>query len=223
VTHEQVLLFEDFETRPDGPLPADWWVEGGERVWVERGRLHVRADPAGAKGPGGVCTVWHRRAFEGDIRVEFDACVVGSGIDANNINLFLLYSDPSGRPLYDSRAARAGAGYDLYHGLNGYIFTFLNDAEAEGGRLDDGSTKARFRMRRCPGFRFVAEAFGYHCRKGVVYHVAVTRRGGRLTYAVDGTTFLSWDDDAPLDRGHIGLRTYRTHLWWDNIRVVRPG
>jgi len=220
MNHENVLLFEDFEGRADRSAPPDdWWVEGGERVWIEDGHLRVKADPPGARDPGYVCTVWHRKVFAGDLLVAFDAHVLSSSVDANNVNFFLFYSDPSGKDLYDTRASRADAAYSHYHDLDGYIITFLNDVEGEGGRAADGTTKARFRMRRCPGFQRVDEAFDYHCRRGVTYHVTVTRRAGRLTCAVDGKVFLDWTDDVPLREGHIGLRTYRTDLWWDNLRV----
>jgi len=38
---------------------ANWWVEGGERVWVENGRLQMKADPATGTA-GNVATVWRR-------------------------------------------------------------------------------------------------------------------------------------------------------------------
>ena len=38
---DSVVLFEDFSEGMD-----NWWVEGGERVWVEDGHLRVAADPA---------------------------------------------------------------------------------------------------------------------------------------------------------------------------------
>jgi len=218
----QPLLFEDFEGHEHGAAwKADWWVEGGERVWIESGHLHMKADPPGERDRGYVCTVWHKRPFGGDLRVQFDAHVVASSVDANNINFFLFYSDPRGTPLFATRTERADAAYPHYHKLNGYIFTFLNDTQGEGGRAPDGTPKARFRMRRCPGFRLVDEAYDYHCRKGLTYHVTVTRQEGRLTYAVDGQVFLRWNDDEPLSEGHIGLRTFRTDLWWDNIQVER--
>ena len=117
---ETVLYEENFDALPDGsPPPSDWWVEGGERVRVESGRLYVSANPPAGAAPGCVCTVWNRNVLRGDLRVEFDACVVASTIDANNINLFLYYCDPSGAPLYDTRAGRASAEYGLYHRLNG--------------------------------------------------------------------------------------------------------
>jgi len=217
---EHVLFFEDFEGyEDDSSSPADWWVEGGEKTWIEAGHLRVQANPEGDHQPGYVCTVWNRKIFSGDLRVDFDAHIVDSTIHANNVNFFLLYSDPSGRPLYESRDSRAGGEYQFYHKLNGYIFTFLNDRDGSAGRYEDGSTKARFRMRRCPGFQLMTETYGYHCRKDVPYHITIVKQGGRLTFAVDGTVYLEGYDDRPWTEGLIGLRTFQTDLWWDNINV----
>lgn len=196
-----------------------WWVEGGERVWVEDGRLHVKADNPKIPG-GGVATVWWKRPHPASFTVEFDAHVVESSIQANNINLFFSYADPAGRPLYDTREQRRSAAYNLYHKLDGYIVTFLNDAEAAGGRHPDGATKARVRIRRNPGFRLLNETFTGDCVAGKTYRLAVTKRGGKITVAVDGREVLSADDPQPLAGGLLGLRTFRTWLWWDNISVT---
>ena len=212
---ERIILQDDFERSPDGAMPDGWWAEGGERVWVEGGRLRVKADPADPKGAGNACTVWHKQPFGGNVRVTFDAHVVGSSCDANNINLFLFYSDLAGRPLFDSRAERASGGYDLYHNLNGYIVTFLNDTEQSPPR-------ARLRLRRCPGFQRVSETFGYECRRGVTYHIDLTRQSGRLIYSVDDRPLLDWTDPAPLVAGHFGFRTWRTDLWFKDLRIVQP-
>ncbi len=212
----RIILLEDFSQGMDR-----WWVEGGERVWIEDGRLRVKADPDG-NGRGRVATVWCKVPLPADVRIEFDAHVIKSSLDVNNINFFFCYSDPSGRPLFDTRQERAAGEYKLYHNLNGYIFTFLKDAGHEAGLRADGSAKARFRMRRCPGFKLMAQTFGYHCEAGRTYHVTVTKRGGELTYAVDGTVYLQQTDPQPLPGGLLGLRTFRTDLWWDNIKVRRP-
>lgn len=207
------LVFEDFE-EPGPGLPEGWWVEGGQRVWVENGRLRVKADPVDKNAPGHVCTVWYGLPLSGDVRVEFDAQVVGSTRGVNNINFFLFYSDPAGKALHDTRAERSDADYGRYHELNGYIFTFLN-----AGAERDG--KARMRMRRCPGFKLIAETYDHHCRPGTTYHVTITRRGGRITFSVDGKVYLKAEDARPWTKGLFGLRTFRTELWWDNIRVTR--
>ncbi|MFB3830041.1 MAG: DUF1961 family protein [Bryobacteraceae bacterium] len=192
---------------------ADWWVEGGERVWVEDGRLHMRADNPKTPG-GGVCTVWNRAPHPGDFELEMDAHVVSSSTNANNVNLFFSYSDPAGAPLETTREARSSAEYGLYHKLNGYIVTFLNDTESNSG-------KARVRIRRNPGFRLLAETFTYHCRRGQTYHLRLTKRGGDIRFAVDGRELLRATDPEPLAGGHFALRTFRTWLWWDNVRM-RP-
>lgn len=224
---ETTLFFEDFEKGGDSEkLPKGWWAEGGEKVWVADGKLHVRANAEGrvAKDRSNVsnyvCTVWNETEFKGDIRVEFDAHVVASVPGVNNINFFLLYSDPSGKPIYETRAARVSGDYHFYHTLNGYIVTFLQGQEHIRTYHPDGTAKARFRMRRCPGFRLIHETFGHHCRKSVTYHITFTKKRGVLTYAVDGTTCLRAEDPEPLTHGIIGLRTFRTELWWDNIKVV---
>ena len=219
---DEVLISEDFEGYDEGAPPGEnWWVEGGQAVAVEGGRLRVRANPEGQGQPGYVCTVWHKTPLSGDLTVTCDTQVIASTVKANNVNFFLLYSDPGGEPLYDTRGSRVQAAYADYHDLNGYIFTFLNDWRAEGGRHPDGGTQARFRMRRCPGFQLMTETYGSDCREGKTYHVAIARRGGELTFAVDGQVYLRGEDPEPLAEGLFGFRTFQTDLWWDNLRVVR--
>jgi hypothetical protein len=210
---ERAVVDEDFSSGM-----KNWWSEGGERVWVEDGRLHMKAD--NPKVPGGaVATAWLRTPVAGDFRLEIEAHVVSSSIAANNINLFFCYSDPSGQPLQQTRESRRNAEYALYHKLNGYIVTFLNDFEAEGGRHQDGSTKARYRIRRNPGFNLLSEKFADHCSQGTTYKIGVTKRGGDIQLSIDGKEVLAAKDPDPLPGGLIGLRTYRTYLWWDNLKV----
>jgi hypothetical protein len=218
----EVLLSDDFGGYPEGSTPGgDWWVEGGQEVRIQDGRLRVKANPEGDHQPGFVCTVWHKAVLSGDVELTCDTQVIASTVKANNINFFLFYSDPSGRPLYETRASRASAAYADYHYLNGYIFTFLNDWRAEGGRRPDGTTKARFRMRRCPGFQLMTETYDSECREGVTYKVTIRRKGGELTFAVDGHVYLKDVDPEPLAEGLFGFRTFQTDLWWDNLKVVR--
>lgn len=218
------LIAEDFDRLPDGSgVPEGWWVEGGERVWIEQGRLRVRANPKddaiAADRHNLVCTVWCPQPVQGDVRIAFDACVLASETDVRNINVFFLYSDPSGRPLHGTRHERQDAAYESYHGLNGYILTFLADVPKSRQYHADGTPKARLRLRRCPGFQLVDETHDYHCQIGRVYHVELVRVGGRVTGAVDGTVYLRWEDPTPPAGGLVGFRTFRTDLWFDNLRV----
>ena len=212
---ESILYSENFDAYQNGDtLPEGWWVEGGEKVWIEDGHIRVKADPPEKNAPGYVCTVWYNQAFSGNVQVDFDARVLSSTINSNNINFFLFYTDPNGRPLLDTKEDRADGAYRHYHALNGYIFTFLNAGP-------DKDNKARMRMRRCPGFELLTETYDYHCRENVTYHVTITRKDGQLTLAVDGTVYLKEKDPDPWPEGLIGLRTYHTDLWYDMITVKK--
>jgi hypothetical protein len=60
--------------------------------------------------------------------------------------------------------------------------------------------------------------------KGRTYHFKVTRQGTLLTWAIDGETFLSWDDANPLEgSGHdrFGFGTWATDAYFDNLEI-RP-
>lgn len=222
------ILHEDFAVEQpvekDGVIQArhSWWNEGGERVWIEDGRLHVKADPEDANDPDEVATVWCTTPFSGNVRIEMDAHVVSSSIGANNINVFFLYSDPMGKPLFDSRESRADGAYRHYHQLNGYIVTFLRDRQEESGLTPEGHPHARIRLRRCPDFQLVNATYDeMGVKHGITYRLAIERKNGTITFEVDGKQFLEWTDPDPLQEGLLGLRTFRTYLWWDNIRVVQ--
>ena len=187
-----------------------WWTEGAEHVWVEDGRLRVWSDPTEPNGKSHMATVWCRRALPANFEFEADAHVESSASATNNINLFLSYSDPTGRPLEETRDTRQSADYKLYHSLNGYIVTFLND-----------KGRARVRLRRCPGFELLAETHAGECRTGVTYRLMVRKEGGTLAFSVDGKELARATDPRPWPGGLLGLRTYRTRLWCDNV-VVRP-
>lgn len=212
----KVLYEEDFSKGMD-----DWWVEGGQKVWVQDGALHMQANPPKRGEPGFVCTAWCKRQFPGDVVVEYDATVLDSAIEANNINFFLCYSHPEeGKTLLSTREDRADANYRKYHDLNGYIFTFLKSFPRDKHAHPDGTRMGRYRMRRCPGFQLLTETYADYCERGVTYHCKIVKKGGYVAFYVDGKKYLEETDPAPLEGGQIGLRTFMTYLTWDNIRVT---
>lgn len=212
-----VLYAEDFDSYEDGELPHGWWLEGGEAVYIEDGRLVIKADPETERAPGHAATVWNKNQFSGNVQVEFDVHVVASSINVNNINFFLHYTHPGGNStLYETRNFRLDGMYDHYHDLNGYIFTFVNTRRTE-------KDEARFRMRHCPGFGLMNENYAYHCHKGQTYHVTITKQGDSLSHAVDGTVYLQGvDEKYNWTEGLMGFRTFHTDLWIDNFKVTRP-
>jgi hypothetical protein len=193
---------EDFSGGMD-----QWWSEGGERVWVEGGRMRMWADDL--KHPGGnVATAWSERPLPVDFELEVDAHVDSSSLGVNNINLFFSYTDPNGTPLKQTRDSRKSAAYNLYHQLNGYIITFVRE---EG--------KARMRIRRNPGFVLLAESRDGESDAGVTYTLNVRKQNGEIIFRINGREMVRAKDPKPWGEGLLGLRTFRTQLWWDNVRV----
>jgi len=206
---EEVIFREHFDY-PDGPLPKGWWSEG-DKADIQDGRLYVDADT----GQFRRSTIWLDQVFSGDLRVDYDACVLASTDIANNMNFFFLYSDTSGKPLYESRQTRSDGDYPGYHNLNGYIFTNV---------ANGSESPARFRFRDCPGFNLVSESFRYESKKRTVYHTTIEKRGNHFRYSINDTVVLDTTDDqfnTLHDRGLMGFRTWHTELWWDNFVVTR--
>jgi hypothetical protein len=206
---DRVILKEHFNY-PDGPLPSNWWSEGNSAK-IRNGRLYVNADTAPFKR----ATVWLNREFHGNLRIEYDACILSSRDKANNLNFFFLYSDPNGQALRDSGTKRQDGNYPRYHSLNGYIITNVANGK---------EVPARHRLRCCPGFNLVTENYHYENKQRNIYHIIIEKRNNNLTYYVDGQVILkaSADKFTQLhERGLLGFRTWHTELWWDNLVVTQ--
>lgn len=197
----------------------NYWAESGEGAWVEDNFLYQRADPKDLETRRH-STIWCETKLPADVEISVTAEVIESQLGANNINFFLSYSDPPGGTMYETRAGRDDGAYSHYHELDGYIFTFLRDFRNLAPVNEDGSAKARYRMRRCPGFALVDERFGEQCEAGVPYRLSFFKKGGSLRFAVDGETRLEYEDASPHGGGYFGFRTFQTYLRWSDLRVV---
>ena len=215
VSAEKVLFQEDFNTYGGlSTLPDGWWHEGSNAVRIENGHLRADANLDNNGEDYDASTIWLEKVFTGDIRVEFDAHILASEEDKNNINFFFLFSDPSGEPVSESKNERADGKYGKYHTLEGYVFTFLANGNPD---------KARFRFRDDPGFNLLQENFAYECKQHKTYRITITKIANRITYAVDGTVYLDMIDDVSNPEhvsGIIGFRTWHTDLWWDNLKIT---
>ena len=201
----------------------NYWAEGGEAAWVADNRLYQKAnpvDPGERAINGGVSTIWCRTPFPADVEIRVKACVVSSAVGANNINLFLSYAARESETLEGTRDQRTNGDYPHYHELDGYIFTFLRDWQYTGELGGENPDKpARYRMRRCPGFKLLTEKHEGLCEQGTVYDLKIRKQGGQLSISVDGQLILEATDPTPLEGGHFGFRTFRTELWWSDLEV----
>ncbi|MCB0629180.1 MAG: DUF6250 domain-containing protein [Saprospiraceae bacterium] len=212
ISGTQPSFFDAFDY-PEGPLPENYWSEGAPAE-IRDGHLYVNANLPDQQA----ATVWLRREWSGDLLIRFKAHVLASAKERNNINFFLLYSDPLGTPLEDTRDQRSDGRYARYHDLNGYLFTYVQEPDS----AEDAP--ARFRFRDVPGFdHLLAERYTYTGEGQTTRQIAIEKRGDRISYSVDDQLIFSVRDtmyNRPHTRGLIGFRTFGTELWWDDLSVT---
>lgn len=215
---EGTIIYQESFDGPDtnwAELPAGWWFEGdasGAQARVEAGRLRLKAD----QKDGQAGTLWLEQPLPDNFEVEYDVRVSGAIDQSNNINTFLLFRDPTGTPLVQSRDNRSDGAFKHYTRgrLEGVVVTFLANGEP---------SPARLRLRRVPPFDPpIQEIHAHHARQGYTYHIRIRVQGNHIQYFVDHTKRLEGTID-PFTishlKAHLGLRTWQTDISWDNIRI----
>ncbi|ANH83570.1 hypothetical protein A8C56_23660 [Niabella ginsenosidivorans] len=203
-------LFTEHFDYPDGEPPGSFWSEGNA-VTIRNGRLRIDADTAVPRAS----SVWLDKEIIGDVSIEFDVYLLSSADDANNINVFFMYSDPSGKPLRQTAATRQDGLYRKYHQLNGFIVT----------NVTNGDTSAiRYRFRKNPGFKLMAEARQYRNIRGKKVHIKLIRKGNHFEYWEDRNKVLDLVSSEPgesYNKGLFGFRTWHTALEIDDLLIKR--
>lgn len=186
-----------------------WTLEGPADVTVAQNELHVATKPA-ADGTNPGATLWWRDELPADVLIEFMAGAELSAEDnAANLNLILQAREADGSPYRPGRSGK----YDEYHSFPNYILT-----------LTGGFQEGWARVRRNPGLGLLAENRGIRSEPGKNYHVRVALTGGRIRCWLNGRLIHDVRDANPLPGGRLALRTWRSRVWWSDVRIyaLRP-
>jgi hypothetical protein len=174
-----------------------WLVEGDGEFSLRDGRLHVATSQA---------TIWWRTPLPDDVAVTMTAAVDPPAQEnAANLNLFFHARELDGSPY---RFGRSPA-YDEYQRIPNYIATLT-------GGFQDGWS----RLRRDPGFELLSEDHRARSDVGRTYRIRVMIAAGRIRYWLDGKLIHDVRDPKPLPGGHFALRTWRSRVWWSDIRFA---
>ena len=197
------------ETFADDAWRQRWTVEGHAEVAVASGTLRVTTQPApDGTTPG--ATLWWGEALPADVLIEFMAGAdLPAEDNAANLNLILHAREADGSAY---RAGRSGK-YGEYQQVPNYILT-----------LTGGFQEGWARVRRNPGFNLLAENRALRSEPGRNYHVRVAITGGRIRCWIDGQLVHDVRDPNPLPGGRFALRTWRSRVWWSDLRIyaLRP-
>jgi hypothetical protein len=185
------------ESFSDATWRDRWIVEGDSEFSARDGRLHVATSQA---------TLWWHEALPPDVSIEMKAGVdLPAENNAANLNLFFHARELNGAPYRFGRSAR----YEEYHSIPNYLAT-----------LTGGVQEGWSRLRRNPGFEILSEDKSTRSEVGRTYGIRVVIAGGRLRYWLDGKLIHDARDPKPLPGGHFALRTWRSRVWWSDIRFA---
>ena len=192
------------ETFADESWTRRWTVEGRADIAAVDGRLAVTtvAAPDG-ENPG--ATLWWREPLPANVLVEFTAGArLPAEDNAANLNLIFHAREPDGSPYRPGRSGK----YGEYHSLPNYILT-----------LTGGFQEGWARVRRNPGFKLLAENQEIRSEPGQTYRVRVAITDGRIRCWIDGRLVHDVRDPQPLHGGQFALRTWRSRVWWSDLRI----
>jgi|GEM_PF-1004096 Domain of Unknown Function (DUF1080). len=193
------------ETFADETWRERWVVEGDPEAVAREGRIHVVTprEPSASDA----ATLWWREPLPANVLIEFTAGSTFPADETNaaNLNLFVHARELDGGAY---RFGRSGS-YGEYHKIPNYIFTLT-------GGFQEGWARAR----RNPGFHLVSEDRTWRSEVGQSYRFRVLIAGGRLRCWIDGKQVHDFRDPDPLPDGHFALRTWRSRVWWSDVRVA---
>ena len=174
-----------------------WFVEGHGDFSIRDGRLHAATPQA---------TIWWRQPLPPDVSITLTAGVdLPAENNAANLNLFFHARERDGSRYRFGRSAE----YEEYHQIPNYIVTLT-------GGFQDGWS----RLRRDPGFALLSEDRSIRSDPGRTYRIRAMIAGGRIRYWLDGTLVHDVRDPHPLSGGSFALRTWRSRVWWSDIRFA---
>ncbi|OAM90497.1 DUF1080 domain-containing protein [Termitidicoccus mucosus] len=181
-----------------------WVVEGNAALEARNGRLHAVTGQPPASNQS--ATLWWREPLPANVLVEMTAgaAPVGGEANAANLNLFFHARELDGAPYHFGRSGD----YPEYHRIPNYIIT-----------LTGGFQPGWSRVRRNPGFAMLAEEPSTRSEPGQTYRIRTLIAGGRIRYWLDNRLVHDTRDPEPLPGGHFALRTWRSQVWWSDIRI----
>lgn len=175
-------------------------------------------------------TVWYNQKLEGDVTVEYDACLMDEGREGDRVsdmNCFWMASDPMAKDgsVFRRLKQRGGAFANSYqmqlyymgYGGNNNTTTRFRRYAAEGnGELDDKGmpvTKPAVLVEYTdPAHLNVPNKWR---------HIRVETYHGRTRYFMDGECLVDYNDPEPLTSGWFGLRSTWSRMKVTGFKVTR--
>lgn len=194
---------------------APWAVEQmpGGTVKVREGRLEIE-DQAG-------CTVWWRERLTAPVTIRYKVTAISRGgpLDrVSDINCFWMANDSrSAAPPFVKEQARSGKFSDYDSLLTYYVGFGGNHNTTTRFRRYDGTAARPLRAEHD------LSAARFLLKPNQTYEIRLVARDGRAEFWRDGERIFTFEDPAPLPGGWFALRTVKSHLLIEDLRIESGG
>ncbi len=219
----EILFKDDFRNPAD--TGANYIIEGG-KVSIADGRLHLQANPsdAGDTYPN-EAGVWIRKAFDGDLSIEFEMTSLSANRNAADLQLFMFFNAADGSPIGSLFTSKGVLPMKVLKEQKGLIaIDFANTAERDG-KVRSGTivnSPTCLLMYGCPGGTVISNTFTSSFYVGKSYKIKAEYRDHKLLFYIDGALSAQGEDpDGGKRQGAIGFRTYMNDLAISNLVIRR--
>jgi hypothetical protein len=173
-------------------IGTDFWSSGGHYRVVDGWLL----SPGVKNNP-----LWLKAKLPQNVAIDFDVKSLSPEGDIK----FEVFGDGSDH----------ASGYVLIHGGWNNSLSIIARLDEHGAKLQAGQEiKSDTRTR--------VEANPFPVQVGKTYHWRIERRGGLITWLIDGQKFMEFNDPAPLvgsRHDRMGFSSWEAQLSFDNLRV----
>jgi len=189
-----------------------WMPEAEDRYRLSYLEADSSLDIKASKG----LTLWYKLPFEGDIRIQYEACVVDGGdlLDrVSDLNCFWMASDPVYPDSIFARKHFRESSFGRYYSLQLYYMGFGgNQNTTTRFRRYDGNYDDFHKNMKRPEVLSEYKDPAHLIRPNHWYTIEITVQHGSVRYIQDGEVLVDYTDSSPLTKGWFGIRTTESHL-----------
>ncbi len=184
---------------------------------------HIR-DTVEILAPKGL-TLWNNEKLEGDVTIEFDACVMDEGLPGDrlsDLNCFWMASDPKHPDNLMKRKAWRSGIFNRCYSLQMYYLGYGgNHNSTTRFRRYDGNPLAVDSAALRPAILTEYTDPEHLLKPNKWYHVEISNRGNRVTYTIDGERIVDFRDPQPYKSGWFGFRSTLSRTRFANFKVTK--
>lgn len=169
--------------------------------------LHDTLEIVAPKG----LTLWRKEKMNGDITIEYDACIMDEGRPEDrlsDLNCFWMASDPlCPDDIWKRSEWRQGIFKHCYSLQMYYLGYGGNHNSTTRFRRYDGNYEAVEKENKLPNILKEYTGKEHLLEPGKWYHIKISTHGHKITYYINGKRLVDFRDPNPHRAGWFGFRT----------------